>query len=83
MVKHRKCGDTGHFEVRCTKSENGRPKQQGWKCQAQSKRAYNAEDLFGNSEAEERQHPFHVGTGSNNGIVDLTVGGRRLKVRPN
>ena len=75
----RKCGDTGHFEVRCTKSENGRPKQQGWKGQAQSKRAYNVEDSSGNSEPEERQHAFHVGTGSSNGIVDLKVGGVDLK----
>ena len=61
--------------MRCTKSENGRPKQQGWKGQAQSKRAYNIEDLSGNSEPEERQHAFHVGTGSSDGIVDLKVGG--------
>ena len=75
----RKCGDTGHFEVCCTKSENGRPKQQGWKGQAQSKRAYNVKDSSGNSEPEERQHAFHVGTGSSNGIVDLKVGGVDLK----
>ena len=74
-----KCGDTGHFEVRCTTSENGRPKQQGWKGQAQSKREYNVEDSSGNSEPEERQHAFHVGTGSSNGIVDLKVGGVDLK----
>ena len=65
--------------MRCTKSENGRPKQQGWKGQAQSKRAYNVEDSSGNSEPEERQHAFHVGTGSSNGIVDLKVGGVDLK----
>ena len=75
----RKCGDTGHFEVHCTKSENGRPKQQGWKGQAQSKRAYNVEDSSGNWEPEERQHAFHVGAGSSNGIVDLKVGGVDLK----
>ena len=40
----RKCGDTGHFEVHCTKSDNRRLKQQGWKGQAQSKRAYNVKD---------------------------------------
>ena len=59
--------------------KNGRPKQQGWKGQAQSKRAYNVEDLSGTSEPEERQHVFHVGTGSSDGIVDLKVGGVDLK----
>ena len=78
--KSGKCGDTGHFEVCCTKSENGRPKQQGWKGQAQSKRAYNVKDSSGNLEPEERQHAFHVGTGSSNGIVDLKVGGVDLKL---
>ena len=37
----RKCEDTGHYKVRCTKKVKG---------QAQSKRAYNIEDSSGNSE---------------------------------
>ena len=65
----RTCWDTGHYEVRST-SENGRSK----KGQAQTKRAYNLEDLSGNSEPKERQHVYHVGTGASNGIVDLKVG---------
>ena len=39
----------------------------------------NVEDLSGNSEPEERQHAFHEGTGSSDGIVVLKVGGVDLK----
>ena len=63
-------GDIGHYEVCCTKSEKG---------QTQSKRAYNVKDSSGSSEPEERQHAFHVGTGSSNSIIDLKVGGIDLK----
>ena len=50
-------------------------KQQGWKGQAQSERTYNVEDSSGNAYPEVRQHVFHVGAGSSNGIIDLTMGG--------
>ena len=56
--------------MRCTKKVKG---------QAQSKRAYNTEDSSGNSEPEERQHVFHVGTAASNGIVDLKVGSFNIK----
>ena len=74
----RKCEDTCHFEVRCAKLENsGKPKQQGLKGLAQGKRVYNIENnLSGSWECKELQH---VVTGTNNGIVDLNVGGIDVK----